>query len=279
MSTKPVKLENVPPVKTIACGAYHLLMITIDEDLWSIGRNDYGQLCIGNSVKQSKPQQTKFSNVTHVGAGAVFSLFTSREQIYACGYNNNGQLGLNDWKDRFNPEIIPNQPPDIVQISCGYSHALFLDIEGNVFCVGDNTNGKLGLGNKPNQKELNQLQNLPTIVYVSAVCNSSYLLDTEGNVWSFGDDRYGKLAHFDEIGHNIPKKVEHLKDIKQISYGYSGHHFLAKDSQDKIFAAGNNLGGQLGVGDTLNKPCCRLISSSSLIWGDARKSRAKSARK
>ena len=96
--------------------------------------------------------------------------------------------------------------------------------------------------------ELNQLQNLPTIVYVSAVGFSRYLIDNEGIVWSFGEDKYGKLVHFDGIEYNIPKKVEYLKDIKQISSGYSGHHFLAKDSQDRIFAAGNNLGGQLGVG-------------------------------
>lgn len=198
-------------------------MITIDEDLWSMGKDDDGELCIGNNLKQSKPQQTKFSNVTHVSAGAVFSLFISSEQVSACS----GRLGVNDWEYRYYPEIIPNQPPNIVQISSAYRHALFLDIEGKVFCVGDNSN-QLGLGNKPNQMELNQLQNLPTIVYVSAVGFSSYLLDNEGIVWSFGEDKYGKLVHFDGIEYNIPKKVEYLKDIKQISSGYSGHHFLAK---------------------------------------------------
>ena len=277
ISKIPHKLKNVPPVKTIACGAYHLLMITKDEELWSIGRNDYGQLCIGNNEIQTIPQQTQFSNVAHISAGAIFSLFKSNDKVYGCGCNRSGQLGLKHWEDTVIPEAIPNQP-NIVQFSCGYSHALFLDIEGNVFTAGAYQQ-IIQIGSeqyKPNQNVLTQLQNLPTIVFVSAVCNSNYLLDYEGNVWNFGGD--GKLAHNDGISHDIPKKVEYFMDIKQISCGYSGHHFLARDSQGKIFVAGNNMNGQLGTGDTVTDPIPRVLPHS-LIWGDALTSRAKSARK
>lgn len=76
-----------------------------------------------------------------------------------------------------------------------------------------------------------------------------------------------------------PTKVESLKNISQISHGYSGLHFLAKDFQEKIFVVGCNDYGQLGTGNT--EPASIPIELNSdyfTIWG-SQKNRAKSARK
>ena len=45
------------------------------------------------------------------------------------------------------PSLIPDLPSNIVQFVCGAFLSLFLDSEGNVFSVGSNSDGKLGLGN------------------------------------------------------------------------------------------------------------------------------------
>ena len=47
----PQKLQNIPPVLSVACGSDHTLMITNDLNLWSRGRNDCGQLL---TLKASK---------------------------------------------------------------------------------------------------------------------------------------------------------------------------------------------------------------------------------
>ena len=79
---------------------------------------------------------------------------------------------------------------------------------------------------------------------------------------------------------NIPKIVNNLKDIQQISHGPYGEHFLAKNSQNQIFVAGRNDYGQLGTGDTESVPIFKEINSQySTIWRDKLYSRAKSARK
>ena len=109
---------------------------------------------------------------------------------------------------------------------------------------------------------------------------SCYLIDFEGNLWTFGCNTFGQLGHGDKININAPKVIKVLKNIQQISYGCCGLHFLAKNSQNQIFATGNNYYGQLGTGDKELVSIPKEINSQySNIWRDELYTRAKSARK
>ena len=178
------------------------------------------------------------------------------------------------------PSVVLNTPPNIVHFVCGYGHNLFLDLEGNVFSVGSNEYGQLGLGHDTNQNELNKIPNIPPIKIISCAYSSSYLIDFEGNLWTFGYNEDGQLGHGDTTHKNTPKIIPTLKDIQQISYGCTGNHFLAKNSQNQIFVTGDNFYGQLGTGDTQSVAIPKEMNSQySSIWRDEFCSRAKSARK
>ena len=178
------------------------------------------------------------------------------------------------------PSLILNLPSNIVHFVSGPYQNLFLDSEGNVFSVGDNMFGQLGLGHYTKQNELNKIPNIPPIKIISCVRSSCYLIDFEGNLWTFGDNDEGQLGHDDETDINTPKIINTLKDVKQISYGSSGSHFLAKNSKNQIFATGNNYYGQLGTGDAQSVSIPKEINSQySTIWKDEFHTRAKSARK
>ena len=142
----PQQIQNIPPVLSVDCGLQHTLFITKDLDLWSCGSNEHGQLCLENQEDQSTPQQTFFSNIKRISIGAYHSLFQNiNGEIYSCGYNKSGACGLGHFKHpQITPSLIPNLPPNIVQMVCGYYFSLFLDSEGNVFSVGDNYFGQLG---------------------------------------------------------------------------------------------------------------------------------------
>ena len=177
--------------------------------------------------------------------------------------------------------LIPNLPPNIVHFICGGSQSLFLDSEGNVYSVGNNADGQLGLGHNINQNELNKVPNIPPIKIISCVNPSCYLLDYDGNLWTFGNNNFGQLGHGDKKNENIPKMISTLKNIQQISYGSCGFHFIAKNSQNQIFVTGYNKSGQLGTGDTQSLSILTEMNSQySSIWRDEElNSRAKSARK
>ena len=278
----PQKILNIPFVLSVSCGYGHTLMITNDDNLWSCGRNDFKQLCHGTKEQDhSIFQKTEFSNISKTAAGWYHSLFQNNEgEIFSCGNNELGECGLGHNSPQITPTLIPNAPPNIVQFFCGYRQSLFLDCEGNVFSVGDNTYGQLGLGNNTNQNVLNKIPNIPPIQTISCVNASCCLIDLEGNLWSFGNNQFGQLGYGDKTNINTPQIKKNLKDIQQISYGSCGLHFLVKNSRHQIFATGHNNFGQLGTGDTEPVSNHKEINSQySTIWGDELYIRAKSARK
>ena len=284
----PQKLLNIPPVISISCGSSHTLMITTDSNLWSWGSNYFGKLCLGDTDYEgrSNPQQTSFSDISKISAGCNHSLFQNNKgEIFACGRNQWGQCGLGHFHHlQIIPMLVHNLPSNIVQFVGGDGHSLFLDSEGNVYSVGDNTYGSLGLGHNRNQNELNKIPNIPPIKIISCMDSSCYLIDFEGNLWTFGLNNHGQLGHGDETDKNAPKIVNNLKDIQQISHGCSGMHFFVKNSQNQIFAIGKNNYGQLGTGDTQTiqeevSIFKEITSQYTTIWRDELYTRAKSARK
>ena len=290
----PQKIIEIPPIYSVSCGAIHTLMITNDKNLWSVGRNEYGQLCLQDTMHHDTPQQTTFSNISKISAGYYHSLFQNdKGEIYACGKNEYGALDLgNNKKSNIKRAQIPNLPPNIIQFMCGYLHSLFLDIEGNVFSVGFNSYGNLGLGHLKHINLLNKIPNIPPIQSISCSSHSSYLIDYDGNVWSFGMNYSNQLGYersfFQKLMNkprisSVPKKIPSLSNITQISSGCCSTFFLAKDSQNRIFGTGGNELGQLGIGiDQQNAIAIELSSNYSEIWGDVKNGepcRAKSARK
>ena len=278
----PQKLQDIPSVISVSCGSHHTLIITNDENLWSCGENGDGRLCLGDTEDRSKPQKTSFSNISKISAGYDHSLFENNNgEIFSCGNNEAGQCGLGHFDSpQITPSLILNLPENIVQFFCAAGQSLFLDSEGNVFSVGYNEYGHLGLGHITNQNELNKIPNIPPIKTISCANSSCYLIDFEGNLWTFRCNSYGQLGHGDTTDKNAPKIINTLKDIQQISYGCCACHFFAKNSQNQIFAAGCNSYGQLGTGDTESVSIPKEINSQySNIWRDEFHTRAKSARK
>ena len=276
----PQKMLDLPPVNIISSGYTHVLILTMDDDLWSVGNNRFGQLCLGNTISEPKPKQTSFSNILKISTGRHHSLFQNFEgEIFGCGDNDYGQLGLGHTNpDVVRPSLIRNQPPNIVQISCGDYHSFLLDMQGNVFAAGENRFGQLGLGKTT--EVFTQILNIPPIQVISGIGKSSYLLDLEGNIWSFGNNSEGQLGFDSNKNHLAPKKITSISNIEQISSGCCSDHVLAKNSQNEIFVMGNNRHGQLVIKDLNTVPMPTLLHSDYFtIWSNVTKSRAKSARK
>lgn len=282
-SNHPQKMTDIPPVRSVSCGSHHTLILTKDETLWSCGYNEYGQLCIGNRINQSKPICTSYTNITRISSGSKHNLFQNNKgDIYSCGNNTQGQLGLgHNESPQSTGMLIYNQPPNIIQFCCGSEHCLFLDVEGNVFGVGDNAWGQLALNiyNIQYVDKLIQLQNIPPIQIISCAFNTSFLVDFDGNLWGFGSNGTAQIRKNGEHNYSIPQEIE-IKDIKQLSYGCCAHHFLVKDSQNAIFVMGSNKLGQLGV-TKMNSYPREMDSHYFPIWGNSPHGfcKAKSARK
>ena len=279
---EPQKIDYLPPVKTICCGRDHALLITEENDLWSVGNNASGQLGIGNYENQTTYQKTKFSSISKICAGNSNSIFQNFDgEIYVCGSNADGQIGLDTTEKALNPVLIPNQPPNIVQFTCGYYHTLLVDNIGNVFCSGYNYHYCLGLNTKDVQKTFIKLPNLPPIQSISCSGWSSYAIDFDGNLWNFGDNRNRQLGYKENSYFCVPTKLDTVSNVHQISCGSCSEHFFIKDSLGKVFAMGMNAQGQLGTGQSSNSLALHEKGLEfTEIWGQTTTCvRVKSARK
>jgi alpha-tubulin suppressor-like RCC1 family protein len=85
----------------ISSSVYSSFAIKTNGTLWSWGDNSQGQLGLGNTISYSSPVQvgaltswTKLPNGGSTKAGSMGAIQSGK--LFTWGYNNRGQLGLNN---------------------------------------------------------------------------------------------------------------------------------------------------------------------------------------
>ena len=94
------KIPNIPPIKTISCVGSNCYLIDFEENLWTFGENDHGQLGHGIWTHINTPKVINtLKNIQQISYGSCgfhFLAKNSQNQIFVTGYNADGQLGTGD---------------------------------------------------------------------------------------------------------------------------------------------------------------------------------------
>ena len=242
------KIEELPAnIKVVACANDHSLFLDEDGIVWTIGKGPHT-----NGKPSATP--TKFEigvPITFMTGGqqASKAIFIDQDGgVWAYGNNLFHSIGLPEQQTYTVPTKITNLP-QIIMVSCGFSHSLFLDAERAVWATGKNQNGELGLGDKTNRREVSKIGGLPEIKCVSCFSRHSLFLDMEGRVWVTGDNSAGQLGINSQraIKISTPHHLDSLPPILSISAGYS--YSLFADENGSAWSCGDNSYGQLGLGD------------------------------
>ena len=262
---------GVPHIVDIGMGRYHSLFVDKNGNVYSYGiQYDKGQLGRRRTTNnETKPMQITEtigdSNIIAISAGGQHSLFLDENSnVYSCGYNEVAQLGHGNTNNVYDfPTIIDALvDSNIIAISAGYQHSLFLDENSNVYGCGDNYYGELGISHTADG---DTVVDIPTridalvgsnITHISAGrFHYSLFLDSDRKVYSCGNNDNGQLGRTGNT--KIPMQITSNIDssnIIAISAGYQ--HSLFLDSDRKVYSCGNNDNGQLGHGniDQCNVP-------------------------
>ena len=124
------------------------------------------------------------------GPAAAHQLaITSEGKVYAFGRNENGQLGLDDLKDRKCPNLITELDGHrVVAVAVGRRHSLFLTDKGQVLACGDNSQGQCGVKGKNTYKKPELVTyDGPPAVKIACGAEFSGLVDVSGDVWMWGE--------------------------------------------------------------------------------------------
>src|SRR3990167_3418350 len=136
---RPVRLESLSGVISVAAGNHHSLFLTEDGSVWSCGLNDYGQLGLGNMSNVDLPTLIKLPRIKAIATGNFHSLFLDESgRVWNCGKNIIG----NSDKILEPLEVNHQNLQNIVFMSAGTSSSFFIAQNGDVFSCGFNLDRK-----------------------------------------------------------------------------------------------------------------------------------------
>jgi alpha-tubulin suppressor-like RCC1 family protein len=252
---------------------YYSTFILKNKNIYARGYNNYGQLGLGDEDKRDT--FTKVSTLPdnkvakQVIVGYHHTMILAEDgTVFACGDNEDGQLGLRDTTNRktftevkvfmftaVNP--LPDSKVTTCLVVAGNYHTMILAEDGTVFACGLNFSGQLGLGHTNKWNTFTAVAPLPKGKVAKEVVAGGFhtmILAEDGTVFACGDNGNGQLGLGDYVDRNTFTTVPTLPDgkvVKQVVPG--GNHTMILAEDDTVFACGLNFSGQLGLGDYVNQ--------------------------
>ena len=193
--------QNIPSLKDIEfveCGNHFTICKTQTNDVFSWGLNDYGQLANG------KLGENQFSpgncieipdGIVDIKCGCDFVLLlTEKKEVFACGNNENCQIGR-ETESYYSATFHKIEDLfDIIRIECSQSHSMCIDTNNNLFVFGFNRYGQLGLGHISSSSTPIKNPSLSNIIDVSTGGTYSFVKTLSNEIFAFGDNKNSQLG-------------------------------------------------------------------------------------
>ena len=142
----------------------------------------------------------------------------------------------------------------IIILSFGYNFCVCVCKHG-VFSWGWNCYGQLGLGDLDNRNFVSKIlffQNPEEILSVS--CGTDFCICVcKNGIFSWGDNNYGQLGIGNNYNQSSPQQILFFKNPEEIISVSCGYGFCVCVCKNGIFSWGNNLCGQLGIGNEIHQ--------------------------
>jgi len=156
-------LTSIASLKLSNSGAYaHGLAIDTSGNLEGWGYNGHGQLGDGTTTQRTSPVTLTPTSVDAIGVGSFnggtgsHSYVADGTSIKACGYNVHGQLAINNTTQQTSwtaSTVYAGAAVAEFQTLGAYGACILRDTSGNLYSVGRNGSGQLGLGDTSNRDE------------------------------------------------------------------------------------------------------------------------------
>lgn len=249
----------------IGCRSAHTFGLMSNGTIWGWGRNNYGQLGLGDALKRNTPLLIgKLPEWLGVAAGTNHSIgLKINGTLWAWGANDFGQLGLGN-SGIATLRMFPSQvgtESNWLNISTGISHTLATKTNRTLWAWGQNKYGQLGLGYTNTRMTPTLIGNDSDWLKITCGDNHNLAIKTNGTLWAWGKNNYGQLGDNTTTNRTTPKPIGTDSDWSIIAVG--ANHTIACKTNGTIWAWGYNAYGQLGDGMTSNKTTPRAIGIQS----------------
>ncbi len=253
----------------IAGGLNHSVAIDHNGNVYTCGRDDYGQQGNGSasSANVIVPTTIGLGNIDQVSAGLnhTLALNTQTGAVWTWGRNTNGQCGNNSIVNISAPAQmdlanISANGGQTIRIAGGGAFTVAMDSNGKVFTCGANWSGQQATGTTGGSNRLKLA--ITTVLTsgfteISAGFEHGVALKNDGTVYAWGNNVYGSVGNGTGGANNFkPTPLQVFSGANPVlatAVGAGEYHTLAVDASDgSVWAWGRNTDGQLGK-SSLNK--------------------------
>ena len=274
----------------IGVGDNHSLAIKSDGSLWAWGRNDFGQLGLGqvSGIEKMRPSPTRIGNETNwsaVAGGVLFTIALKKDgTIWGWGGNWVGQLGdgstdllpIMDGYEKASKRMV-SKPQQIghdlnwTAIAVGGEHVLALKKDGSLWGWGRNDFGQLGDGTSSHRStpvRIGTGTNWAMIVAGGGFSGGhSAAIKTDGSLWVWGDYCPKVAAQYVEKieGQITPLRLGDENDWQCVSAGDG--FTMATKKNGTLWIIGQDLTGMSGKRMSALKQLTRIKPNNK--WATA----------
>eukprot|EP01017_Pseudomicrothorax_dubius_P028781 TRINITY_DN3446_c0_g2_i8.p1 TRINITY_DN3446_c0_g2~~TRINITY_DN3446_c0_g2_i8.p1 ORF type:complete len:445 (+),score=87.98 TRINITY_DN3446_c0_g2_i8:39-1373(+) len=180
-----VKFFKEKKVAKFSCGGYHMMALTVDNELYGWGSGMYGEGGFGEFADSTHPRKVKINfnakaiaqfcerpdlredqlqkiRFADFACGGHHSLILSTTgHVYSCGYASHGQLGLKNTTNHCEPQLIASLiNKKVIQIAAGWNHSLVLTSTLDAYACGYGLFGQLGVGDEESKTTFTHVSSL-----------------------------------------------------------------------------------------------------------------------
>ena len=239
------------------------LALKTNDTLWTWGRNNKGQLGLGDTTNRSSPVQVgSLTNWFLAGGGYHYNVAVKTDgTLWTWGYNYAGRLGLGDTTDRASPVQVGSltdwkgSSSDEVlddghtKLGSGHYGVNIIKSDGTLWGWGRNYYWTVGDNSQTNRSSPVQIGSATNWASVSPSHHShNAAIKTDGTLWSWGYNPFGNTGHGDTTDRSSPVQVGSLTDWKFVSCGI--YYTIAVKTDGTLWGWGWNVYGELGTGNT-----------------------------
>ena len=224
--TSPVK-EDISEVKKVAIGDGFVIAITANGEAFAWGRNDKGQLGIGNNT--TLPTLDEDDNVSL-------------------------------------PIIIQGIPERIIDVAAGRSHALLLTESGTVYGFGSGSKYQVTPESSEEKIDAPQRLYMKDSIRIAAIFadnDTSYALTRGGDILVWGDKSKSQFGTTDYAGNGFIYSETPTTE-KMVTMSASTDTIMTLSENNQVYGWGNNDYNQLGMYDAQNATYSTVVNTPTL---------------
>lgn len=252
-------------------GEGHLFVVTKDKAIYGFGDNSFSQINKTLPPKVENPLLVRFPSkiqITKIFCGCDYTyILANKCDVYSWGMNIKGQLGVGDFENRNEPELISNlsisatnthnslpslgtllqENENIIDIACGSLHCIALTNKSRVFSCGFGATYALGHGDNTTINTFKEITFFNDIFQNKkfridkiecGVSHSGVLISKKVFIWGLFGKPQSQMS-------KLPLMLN--TDAEWSDFIMGDLLMVLLNSKGEVFTIGDNIDGQLGL--------------------------------